>query len=60
MDSSYAEHFESCATGAGVAQADPECRDDADLDGDGDVGQTDFAVFQLCYSGSEPANPDCP
>jgi hypothetical protein len=33
---------------------------DADLDGDGDVDQTDFGILQACYSGPvELANPRC-
>lgn len=32
----------------------------ADADGDGDVDQTDFATWQLCYSGSgRPVGGDC-
>jgi hypothetical protein len=32
----------------------------ADVDGDGDVDQDDFAIFQACYSGpGRPAGPGC-
>ena len=31
-----------------------------DFDGDGDVDQDDFGVFQRCYSGAgNPADPAC-
>lgn len=42
--------------------ADPSCADDAhcqhntpyaDIDGDGDVDQADFGLFQLCYEGQD-------
>jgi hypothetical protein len=33
---------------------------DADLDGDGDVEQSDFGIFQRCISGYEAmADPHC-
>ena len=32
----------------------------ADIDQDGDVDQFDFAVFQLCLTGSEPDHPPIP
>ncbi len=35
-----------------ITQHDPDCQD-ADLDGDGDVDQSDFGIFQRCISGSE-------
>jgi hypothetical protein len=32
----------------------------ADLDHDGDVDQSDFGIFQRCYSGEgNPADPNC-
>jgi hypothetical protein len=31
----------------------------ADFDADSDVDMNDFARFQRCYSGSNPANPTC-
>ena len=31
----------------------------ADFDHDGDVDQSDFGIFQRCWSGTEPADPNC-
>jgi hypothetical protein len=44
-------HFQACASGPSIPQRDANCTN-ADLDGDGDVDQEDFGVFQRCYSGS--------
>ena len=53
------EHLGSCSTGASVPQSDPACGD-ADLDGDGDVDQCDFGLFQRCLTGEQmPADPNC-
>ncbi len=52
------EHFERCATGAGVPQTGEECRD-ADLDRDGDVDQSDFGSLQRCFSGSGMVDLGC-
>ena len=49
--------LESCASGPGYAYAG-DCGD-RDFDGDADVDQSDFAVFQRCYSGENvPADPN--
>jgi hypothetical protein len=48
-----------CATGPGIGLATPDCAH-VDLNGDTDVDLADFAILQLCFSGSEsPANPAC-
>lgn len=52
------EHFVACACGPAIRQADPACQD-ARLDGDEDVDQEDFAVFQRCWSGVLPADAAC-
>jgi len=37
----------------------PDCQQ-VDLDSDGDVDQSDFGIFQRCYSGDgQPADPNC-
>ena len=36
----------------------PACNHGADLDGDGDVDQSDFAILQACYSGNGVTQPD--
>lgn len=51
VDALDLQYFEACGTGATIPQFDPACRD-ADLDSDGDVDQSDFAVLQRCLSGS--------
>ncbi|MGQ9650170.1 MAG: IPT/TIG domain-containing protein [Phycisphaerae bacterium] len=44
---------DASATHADGFTFETPCNDPfADVDGDGDVDQTDFAVFQLCYTGS--------
>jgi hypothetical protein len=48
-----------CLSGAQVPQTDPACQD-ADLDSDVDVDQTDFGLLQRCLSGANTlADPDC-
>jgi hypothetical protein len=56
--------FELCFTGPGVfgppAGCSPEQFGRADADGDNDVDQVDFSLFQRCYSGqNNPANLSC-
>ena len=53
--------FVACAaiSGPTVPIADPNCAK-CDLDGDKDIDQSDFGVFQKCYRGtSVPGDPDC-
>jgi len=50
--------FEACASGPAIPQTDPACADKK-LDADTDVDQTDFGLFQRCWSGTEPAAPGC-
>ena len=55
-------HLAACTTGPGVPQMDPACQD-ARLDGDSDVDQDDFGIFQRCYAGVHgypPQNCDAP
>jgi hypothetical protein len=47
-------HFQTCYSGAGLAQTDVNCQD-ALLDGDEDVDQGDFGLFQGCMSGANVA-----
>jgi hypothetical protein len=45
-----------------IGEPPPECHDPRfDADGDQDVDQEDFAVFQLCYTGENvgPVSPEC-
>lgn len=51
--------FLSCATGALVPHDESDLCQVADFDNDGDVDQMDFAIFQRCISGDEPADPAC-
>lgn len=50
-------HMYPCMLGAGVTPG-AGC-DDADLDGDTDVDQSDFGIFQRCWSGDLAASPAC-
>lgn len=52
VDTTDLEHFEACATGPGVPQTDAACQD-ADLDRDDDVDQSDFGLLQRCFSGPD-------
>jgi hypothetical protein len=47
----------SCVSGPGIPLA-PGC-DSKNLDGDSDIDLDDFGLFQRCYSGAMPANPQC-
>lgn len=49
--------FLQCVTGPGVAVT-PECVDTL-LDSDGDLDQTDFGIFQQCWTGGAPSDPFC-
>lgn len=53
-----ADHILECQTGSMVAQNDPACRD-ADMDGDTDVDQDDFGVFQRCVTGDGGIDLTC-
>lgn len=53
-----AEVLTACFTGPEVPTNDPCCRD-ADLDGDGDIDQSDFGLLQRCFNGDRTADPDC-
>lgn len=50
--------FEACASGPAIPQNDPNCAG-MKLDADADVDQSDFGLFQVCYSGTELALPEC-
>lgn len=55
-----AELFRGCMSGTDVAYRDIVRCTAADLDRDGDVDQSDFGLFQRCYSETGQAtNPDC-
>ncbi len=59
VDAADFDHFETCASGPGIAQNDPRCVG-VRLDADEDVDQSDFAIFQRCISGKDtPADPAC-
>ena len=59
VDSTDAEFFVSCVSGANSLDINPEC-DHLDGDEDGDVDLEDFRRFQLCYSGADlTADPNC-
>lgn len=52
-------HLQACFTGPGVAQIDPACQD-ARLDDDTDVDQSELAIFLDCMGGANtPADPLC-
>ena len=51
--------LQTCYSGPGIAQTDPECQG-ARLDDDDDVDLNDFGIFQSCTSGpGEPGDPLC-
>ncbi len=50
--------FAACVTGPGIPQNDPNCAG-MRLDDDDDVDQNDFALFQVCYGGTDPAAAEC-
>lgn len=52
-------HLQSCLTGPGIAQENPECVN-ARLDSDNDVDQDDVSVLRDCLSGANVLpDPDC-
>jgi hypothetical protein len=52
-------HFQTCLSGPGVTQADPDCQN-ARLDNDDDVDADDFGIFQRCMNGPNiAAEPNC-
>ena len=52
-------HLQSCFSGSGITQSDPNC-EDARLDNDDDVDQGDFGILQGCMSGANVwADPAC-
>ena len=74
VDADDLETFYACDTGPGIPYNPatlpapwPRCtltpdgngRIAADFNYDGDVDAADFAVFQRCWSGSLPADPNC-
>ena len=59
VDADDLDQFEACATAPGVGQTNALCAM-AKLDGDDDVDQIDFAIFQRCLSGENvPADSGC-
>jgi len=59
VDATDLDHLLSCMTGPGVGSVDSSCRS-ADLDGDNDVDQQDFGLFQRCYGGvGKIVSPNC-
>ena len=55
--------FKNCASGPGDANGSfatlsQECQC-LDRNGDRSIDQSDFGVFQLCFSGTTPADPTC-
>ena len=56
VDQSDFGHFQSCLSGAGIAQTDPTCQD-ARLDADADVDPDDYALFVKCFGGRGQAVP---
>lgn len=58
VDPADASFFISCITGPGSAGVNPEC-DHLDADFNGSIDLRDIAAFQICYSGSLPADPTC-
>lgn len=61
------QDFVACSTGPGETSIPAGCElsglnppaNAADLDGDGDVDQADFALLQRCFNGAVPVDPDC-
>lgn len=52
-------HLQSCLTGPGLAQDQPECLD-ARFDADTDVDDADIVLFLRCFTGPDgPGAPDC-
>ena len=59
VDLSDFGHMQTCLTGPGVIQSNPNCAD-AKLDNDVDVDQDDIGIFQACMSGANiPASLNC-
>ncbi len=59
VDADDLDQLEVCASGPGMSQTGEACAK-AKLDGDEDVDQTDFGLFQRCMSGENvPASPGC-
>jgi hypothetical protein len=59
VDGDDSEILEACATGPGIGPPPRGCAS-VDLDGDQDVDQLDFGIFQVCLSGpGSPADPAC-
>jgi hypothetical protein len=71
VDSTDLEILQACVTGPEIAYAgdnlpsgctvakDNQAIIAADFDGDGDVDQVDFGVFQRCFSGDKMPDPTC-
>jgi predicted outer membrane repeat protein len=58
VDALDLQHMQACPCGDNVPVTNPACLD-ADLDGDSDVDQDDFGLFQRCFSGSSAIDLAC-
>jgi len=59
IDKTDMDIFLGCFSGPAVPRPAGLNCEEADADGDGDVDMDDFGRFQSCYSGTDPASPNC-